>query len=92
MEKGKATIRDELETRALIECIPKIYESVINPDSMIFNLMIESIRERIGRTPLDLNARYILNSAMQEVPDFARGLAMSFATQQPQNEGVDLDL
>ncbi|OPB37906.1 hypothetical protein A0O28_0101900 [Trichoderma guizhouense] len=92
MEKGKASIRDEPETRALIECIPKVYESVINPDSMIFNLMIESIRERIGRIPLDLNARYILNSAMQEVPDFARGLAMSFATQQPQNEVVDSDL
>ncbi|KAK4064557.1 hypothetical protein Trihar35433_8074 [Trichoderma harzianum] len=57
MEKGKAAIRDEPETRALIECIPKVYESVVNPDSMIFNLMIESIRERIGRTPLDLNAR-----------------------------------
>ncbi|QYS96655.1 SET domain-containing protein [Trichoderma simmonsii] len=92
MEKGKAAIRDEPETRALIECIPKVYESVVNPDSMIFNLMIESIRERIGRTPLDLNARYILNSAMQEAPDFARGLAMSFAAQQPQNEGIVSDL
>ncbi|KAK4064057.1 uncharacterized protein Triagg1_9213 [Trichoderma aggressivum f. europaeum] len=92
MEKGKAAVRDEPEIRALIECIPKVYKSVINPDSKIFNMMIESIRERIGSIPIDHNIRYILNFAMQEVPDFARGVAMSFVTQQPQNEDVDLDL
>ncbi|KAJ4862429.1 SET domain-containing protein [Trichoderma breve] len=80
-EKVRAAIQDEPETSALIECIPKVYESVMNPDSMIFNLMIESIRERIGRTPPDRNTRSSLDSAMQEVPDFARGLAMSFVTQ-----------
>ncbi|KAL6701403.1 hypothetical protein J3F84DRAFT_354714 [Trichoderma pleuroticola] len=78
MEKSRAAIRDEPETHALIECIPKVYESVIDPDSKLFNLMVESIRERIGSVPIDFNTRYILDSTMQEVPGFARKLAMSF--------------
>ncbi|KAL5095573.1 hypothetical protein Trisim1_000343 [Trichoderma cf. simile WF8] len=92
LEKSRAAIRDETETSALIECIPKIYESVIDPDRKMFKMMLESIGERIGCIPLDLNTRYILNSAMQEVPNFARGLAMSFVKQEPPNEDVDLDL
>ncbi|KAL7954921.1 hypothetical protein V8C34DRAFT_327788 [Trichoderma compactum] len=92
MEKGKAAVRDEPEICTLIECIPKVYELVINPDSKIFDMMIESIRERSGSISIDHNTRYISNFAMQEVPDFARGLAMSFVRQQPQNEDVDLDL
>lgn len=83
LEKGRAAIRDEPETSVLIECIPKVHESVIGQGYRIFDEMIESIRERIRKTPLDSNARNILDSTMQEVPRFARYLAMSFATQQP---------
>ncbi|KAL7906130.1 hypothetical protein GGI35DRAFT_482914 [Trichoderma velutinum] len=92
VEKSRVAIRDEPETRALIEYIPKVYKSVINPDSKIFNILIETIRERIGKNSLDVNTRNILNSTMQEVPDFARGLAMSFVKQQVQNEDLDFDL
>ncbi|KAL6816570.1 hypothetical protein J3E69DRAFT_375207 [Trichoderma sp. SZMC 28015] len=92
LEKSRAAIRDEPETSALIECIPKVYESVIDSDRKMLKMMLDTIRERIGCIPLDFNARCILDSTMQEVPGFARDLAMSFVKQEPQNEGIDPDL
>ncbi|KAL6794297.1 hypothetical protein J3E68DRAFT_450918 [Trichoderma sp. SZMC 28012] len=92
LEKSRAAIRDESETSALIECIPKVYESVIDSDRKMLKMMLDTIRERIGCIPLDFNASCILDSTMQEVPGFARDLAMSFVKQEPQNEGIDPDL
>ncbi|KAH0530062.1 hypothetical protein TsFJ059_004736 [Trichoderma semiorbis] len=59
MERSRAAIRDEPETSALIECIPKVYESVIDPDRKMFKIILDTIRERIGSIPLDLNTRYM---------------------------------
>lgn len=92
LEKSRAAIRDEPEIRALIECIPKVDDPVMDPGRKIFNLLIESISERIGSSPLDLDTRNILNSTMLKVPDFARGLAMSFVKQQLQNEDADMNV
>ncbi|KAL6837097.1 hypothetical protein V8C40DRAFT_279071 [Trichoderma camerunense] len=80
-QKSWRAIQGEPETRVLIQCIPKVYKSVIDPGRKIFNMMIESIRERIERTPPDRDTRNSLNFTMHEVPDFAIGLAMLFVKQ-----------